>query len=321
MKLIPNLSWSIRLTLGTLLLPAPAVACSSCGCTLTSDWLSQGLVAQPGTVMGLRYDYVPQTQLRTGTNMINAAAVALPADREVERYTYNHYLTVALDHGFNQRWAVHLQVPIVLRPHSTYGEGQTLPTGSRTEGLGDVRATVRFQGFGGPAITGIQLGLKLPTGRFHQTFKSGPDAGELVDRGLQPGTGTVDAIVGAYRFGKLAGRFDYLLQAQGEVALNSRDAYRPGAAATLSAGLHYAGWKRVTPQLQIDARLAGKDSGDNSDRDNSGGEQIYLAPGLSVRPATGLTVFAFAQLPFHQHVNGYQLSPRFTLSLGIQRRL
>ena len=32
----------------------PAHACASCGCTLTGDWLSQGLAAQPGTTLTVR---------------------------------------------------------------------------------------------------------------------------------------------------------------------------------------------------------------------------------------------------------------------------
>ena len=38
----------------SLTLPTAAEACASCGCTLTADWLSQGLAAQPGTTLTLR---------------------------------------------------------------------------------------------------------------------------------------------------------------------------------------------------------------------------------------------------------------------------
>ena len=74
-----------------------AEACASCGCTLTADWLSQGLAAQPGTTLTLRYDYIPQTVLRSGTDKVDRGAIALPTDREIEHYTYNHSLTVTLD--------------------------------------------------------------------------------------------------------------------------------------------------------------------------------------------------------------------------------
>ena len=78
-------------------------ACASCGCTLTADWLSQGLAAQPGTTLMLRYDYIPQATLRTGTEKVDRGAIALPTDRELERYTYNHSLTVDARSSIRER--------------------------------------------------------------------------------------------------------------------------------------------------------------------------------------------------------------------------
>jgi hypothetical protein len=299
----------------------PAFACSSCGCNLTSDWLSQGLVAQPGTTLSLRYDYVPQDQLRAGHQEVDRSTISVPVDREIEQRTRNHYATLALDHAFNSEWAVNVQVPFVSHPHSTISEGESDISRSRTSGLADIRATVRFQGFGGPGITGVQFGVKLPTGGFRQRFRSGPEAGNAVDRGLQPGTGTVDAIIGAYHFGKLAGAFDFVLQAQAQAALSSRDGYRPGSAATLSAGVQYTGWKGITPQAQINMRVAAKDRGANADRPNSGGEQIYFAPGVTAELGARLSAFGIVQVPLTQRVNGYQLAPQVTFSLGLQLKL
>jgi hypothetical protein len=299
----------------------PALACSSCGCNLTSDWLSQGLVAQPGTVLGLRYDYVPQTQLRSGHDAVDRSAIALPAAREIEVSTYNHYVTASLDHAFNASWALDVQVPFDSRPHRTFAEGTIEESYSRTHGIGDVRATMRFQGFGGAGITGVQFGVKVPTGPFHQTFRSGPVAGEEVDRGIQVGTGTTDAILGAYHFGRLAGAFDYVLQGQGQIPLNSREHYRPGIAGTFSAGVHYTAWRGITPQLQLNYRIAERDHGAASDRPNSGGEQLYLAPGISAELGGRLSAFGFVHVPLYQRVNGFQLAPKYSLSLGVQYRL
>jgi hypothetical protein len=312
---------AIGLAIISTTLAAPAFACSSCGCNLTSDWLSQGLITEPGTTFSIRYDYVPQTQLRSGHGVVDRSAIALPSDREIERSTYNHYATATLDHVFDEKWAVELQVPFNYRPHSTIAEDTIDASASRTGGLGDIRLTGRFQGFGGPGISGVQFGLKLPTGRFRQTFRSGPEAGEEVDRGLQPGSGTFDAIVGAYHFGKLAGAFDYVLQAQGQIPLDRRAGYRPGTAGTFSGALSYGGWRGITPQLQLNYRVAARDRGAAADQPNSGGEQLYLAPGLAADLGSRLSAFGFVQLPLYQRVNGYQLAPRYSLSFGVQYRM
>src|SRR3954454_11056244 len=107
------------IALAMLCFSTAAQACASCGCTLTADWLSQGLAAQPGTTLSLRYDYVPQTTLRTGTRKVDRSAIDFPTDREIERYTYNHSVTFALDHQFANDWGIDVQLPVITRPHST----------------------------------------------------------------------------------------------------------------------------------------------------------------------------------------------------------
>jgi hypothetical protein len=97
--------------------------------------VSQGLVAQPGTTIGLRYDYVPQTELRSGTDENDRSKITLPTTREIEQNTYNRYVTATLDHVFNPKWAVNLRVPFVLhsrgRANSPSGyRSLECPTGS-----------------------------------------------------------------------------------------------------------------------------------------------------------------------------------------------
>jgi len=179
----------------------------------------------------------------------------------------------------------------------------------------------RWQGLSTPGgVTGVQFGLVLPTGSFHHTFNAGPQAGELVDRGLQPGTGTVQAVFGAYHYSRVAPTLALVLQAQGQVALNDREGYRPGPVGEASASLQYIGAKGITPQLQVNFRANGRDSGLNSDRPNSGGEQLYVSPGVSAKLTDTLSAFALVQLPVYQRVNGNQLVPKVQTSLGLQMR-
>ena len=295
-----------------------AHACASCGCTLTADWLSQGLAAQPGTTFSLRYDYVPQTTLRSGTDNVDRGAIDFPTDREIERYTYNHSLTFTLDHQFANDFGLDVQLPVVTRPHSTIGEGTIEPSHSDTKGIGDLRVVGRWQGLSTPGnVTGIEAGLVLPTGQFHQEFKSGPEEGEEVDRGLQPGTGTVQAVLGAYHLGALSPELGYFVQVTGQTALTHRDGYKPGSFFQASAALNFTHWRNITPQLQLSFRATGRDSGPNADRPNSGGTQVNLAPGISAKISSKIVAFGFVELPLYNRVNGYQLVPKAKLSLGL----
>lgn len=314
-------SRSIRWPLVPVLLfgAAPlAHACASCGCTTAADWLNQGLNAQPGTTLSLRYDYIPQTALQTDTRQIDRNAISLPTDREIERYTYNHIATVTLDHQFANDWGVDVQAPFVLRPHSTFAEGTAQASHSRTQGLGDVRVTARWQGLSTPgSVTGLEAGLVLPTGGFHDRFDSGPARGEVVDRGLQPGTGTFQAVVGVYHLGAIGGDFGYFMQIVGQAPLGSRAGFRPGKSVQAAAAINYRRWRGVTPQIQVSVRAAGKDSGPEADRPNSGGEQVNLSPGVSVQVSPRLVAFGNVELPVYNRVAGYQLVPKAKASLGI----
>lgn len=295
---------------------APAYACASCGCTLTADWLSQGLAAQPGTTLSLRYDYIPQTVLRTGTRRVGD--VALPADREIERYTYNHSLTATLDHQFANDWGVDVQLPLLTRPHKTIAEDTIEPSRSNTRGVGDLRVVGRWQGLSTPGtVTGLEAGVVLPTGRFRQRFKSGPEQGEDVDRGLQPGTGTVQAVLGAYHLGALAPELGYFVQVGGQAALTHRAGYKPGSFVQASAALNLTHWRNVTPQLQISYRHTWRDRGPAADTPNSGGDQVNVAPGVSAKVSNKIVAFGYAELPLYNRVRGYQLVPKVKLSAGL----
>ena len=105
----------------------------------------------------------------------------------------------------NSRWNLTLLVPWVIRTHSTYGTydpTQPLPdlSSSRSSSVGDIKLIGSYQGFLPTHNLGVQLGVKLPTGRYYPyiTFYDGPSAGAPLDASLQPGTGSTDVIVGAY---------------------------------------------------------------------------------------------------------------------------
>jgi hypothetical protein len=322
MKVFAPRAALVAAALSPVIAGSPAQACASCGCTLTADWLSQGLAAQPGTTFSIRYDYVPQTTLRSGTHKVDRGAIPLPTDREIERYTFNHSATFTLDHQFANDWGLDVQLPVLKRPHKTIAEDTVEPSFSDTKGIGDLRIVGRWQGLSTPGtVTGLEAGVVLPTGQFHQTFKSGPEEGEEVDRGLQPGTGTVQAVLGAYHLGAISPELGYFLQATSQIPLTSRDGFKPGSFVQASAALNYTHWRNVTPQLQLSFRKTWRDSGPDSDRPNSGGEQVNVAPGLSAKLGSKLVGFTFVELPLYTRVNGFQLVPRAKFSAGLLFRL
>jgi hypothetical protein len=179
----------------------------------------------------------------------------------------------------------------------------------------------RYQVFRPSKSFGIQFGLKLPSGEFNQDFSTGPEAGNLVDRGLQLGTGTTDAVLGASYFARPSTYVGFFAQATVQRALAYRDGFLPSSTLNLNLGVRYLNTGIVTPMVQVNARWDSRERGVYADIDNSGDAAFYLSPGLTVQLGSKESLFAFVQLPVYQRVNGLQLDPRWLLSIGFRRKL
>jgi hypothetical protein len=96
-----------------------------------------------------------------------------------------------------------------------------------------------------------------------------------------------------------------------------KDGFRPGDGLNANLGLRYTGFSGVTPHLQLNVRAEGREVGVNADGANSGATLVYLSPGLTVEVSRTFQVYLFAQVPVAQRVNGLQLEPRSSVSLGL----
>ena len=300
----------------SLAAPHAAHACSSCGCTLNADWASQGLVAGSGWRLDVREDYFDQSDLRSGTDSVARGSIALPSDTETQQKTLNRNTTVGIEYSPGPEWGVGIALPYFDRFHTTIGAGDTAISTSQSRGIGDVRLLARYAGLGDDRTFGVQFGLKLATGRTDDTFRAGPLTGEVVDRGLQPGTGSTDLLIGAYKFGALPGNFDYFVQGMLQQAVAHDSDFRPGAGLNLSFGARYVASAFFVPQLQLNLRAEKRESGAAADIPNSGATLAYLSPGATLNFTRRLSGFVFVQAPVYQRVNGLQLEPRSSVSLG-----
>jgi len=294
-----------------------ALACSACGCTLSSDWGSQGLATSNGWRFDMRFDYFDQNQLREGTDSVSRGDIAIPNDREVQQYTINRNYTFALDYSPNKDWGLSLALPWFNRSHGTIAEGDEAISTSHDEGIGDLRVLARYSGFDPQRTTGIEFGVKLPTGKFTDTFDSGPQRGEVVDRGLQLGTGTTDLLLGVYHFDAWNADWGYFGQALLQAPVNSRENFKPGLGLNLNAGVRYTASETFVPQLQINARIEKREQGANADVDNSGATLVYLSPGVTWNLSRRFSAYAFVQAPLYQRVNGLQIEAKWLGSVGV----
>lgn len=329
-----------------LLAPAMAHACATCGCSLSTD-AAMGYSAIPGWRISLDYTYLPQNQLRSGTRSVTPAQVAAINDaggnQEVERQTINRYINLGIHYSPNSSWNFSAIVPYIDRSHTTYGAAmsdQLIPdniSGASASGLGDVKLIASYQGFLPTHNLGVQLGVKLPTGRYGGQntltgetvgrnpvfFNSGPGAagGQALDTSLQPGTGSTDLILGAYYYQPVSQDFDAFINGQFQAAVSQRlrdtgADFRPGNTANVSLGLRYEANPHVVPQLQINVTRKNADKGALADTTNTAGTVVYLSPGVTVSVAHNVQLYAFLQKALYSNLQGYQLFPRWSGTVG-----
>lgn len=295
-----------------LLSSVPAHAsCGSAFCSVNTDWAAQGLWSEPGTHVGLRFEYVDQSQPRAGTRKVAVGEIPMHHD---EVRTINRNWLATVDHGLNDRWSLSFAMPLIDRSHEhihNHHGAQLGESWNFTE-LGDARVLARYRAT--PISPGLTFGLKLPTG----AYDVANDDGDVAERSLQPGTGTTDLIVGVFADGSWPEhKLSWFTQAAVQAALDTRDGYQRGARLGVDGGLRYDVGSGVGLQLQLNFVARDRDSGPEAEPEDSGGQYLWLSPGVTVVIGPNWQAYAFAQWALYQYVNGVQLTANWGAALGV----
>jgi hypothetical protein len=288
-------------------------SCGSAFCSVNTGFEARGVWTGPGTRVDLRYEYIDQNQLRSGTSKVSPEGEPGTHD---ELSTLNRNWLLQVDHSVDSHWGGTLIVPYVQRDHqhlfnpeATEPQEEAELESWRIREMGDVRLIGRYQiaaDIESGRAYGVRFGLKLPTGRYEVRN----DAGEQAERSLQPGTGTTDLILGAYYRGPLLDRSDWFASAYIQSALNSRQEFRPGTQFALDAGVSVPLAAALSAQVQLNFLERWHDTGAQAEPQDSGGTFLFLSPGVSLALSQRWTLYAFAQLPLYQRVDGTQLTAR-----------
>jgi hypothetical protein len=266
----------------------------------------------------LRYEFIDQDQPRTGTRDLSVGEISQHHD---EIRTINRNWIAGFDYTFSANWSAGVQLPIVSRSHSHIHNhhGAQLFEAWNFDEVGDARVVGRYR-FAPESpesgAFGLQFGLKLPTG----DFKVENDNGDVAERSLQPGSGTVDAIAGAFYSGRWGDKTMWFADATWSSALAERDDYKPGDRTGVNLGMTRRWAQRVALLLQLNGQWKGRDSGNQAEPENTGGTFVHLSPGLSLNLGEKTQLYSFVQLPLYQHVNGVQLVADWAFVAGFSRR-
>jgi hypothetical protein len=222
---------------------------------VNTNWGVQGVWNVPGIRGDVRFEYIDQDQPRTGTH--DVAVGEIPRHHDEVR-TINRNVFATLDYGISDALGISLIVPWVDREHEhIHNHRRETPRETwNFSDLGDVRIVGRYQFATAPfdiqatrlGFAGITAGFKLPTGK--TTVTNGE--GEPAERTLQPGTGTTDALLGAY-YREAIGNLNasWFVQANLALPFNSYHDYRPGQQVLIDLGARWDATDRLGLMLQL----------------------------------------------------------------------
>lgn len=164
-------------------------------------------------------------------------------------------------------------------------------------------------------------GLKLPTGDYKET----DEEGNLLPRGLQLGTGSVDYSAGlifTHIVNRLGINADAIYQFNGE-----SDGFAFGDALNYDIALGYRIYPSIyetypspyaTLYLEVNGQYNRKSRTGGQSVADSGGHILFLSPGVQYIPLGNLILEASLQIPVRQELNGTQLGTDFVFKGGIR---
>ena len=307
-----------KLAITILLLPLTAQAnCGAEFCSLNTDWDIQGVTNKPGVRLDVRAEYINLDQLRQGSHKTKPAG---ELDEHDELRSINRNYLATLDWNINPTWGVTLKQPLIDRAHKHVhneddGLGGVQPELEKWDfsGLGDIQAVGRYRFYAdNKQNAGIRFGLQLPTG----SIKKSNATGDVAERTLQPGTGSVDTVLGAY-YNRHEGSLSWFAQGMWQQSVHQRDDYKPGRKLSADVGVSYSVTPDFSLMLQLNAQHKSRDSGANAEPADSGGHSFSVSPGVSYRVTGNTRIYGFVQAPLVQYVNGKQLTPDWSAAVGI----
>ncbi len=260
---------------------------------------------------------------RSATLKDGAETVADPLDQAVT--TVEEDLTFV--YGATRDLTLGATLPVLerrLRFDTPAGERRTISA----EGLGDLALTGAYRVYRRDVTRGTtQLsllgGLKLPTGA---TGIDDPDLSRLTGTpgtrlppGLQPGSGSVDGIVGLAAFHNVH-RLSVYADVQTKLTTEGAQDFRAGNQLfyDLTADYVLLPARNMFLILELNGvSIARAEQAGRTVRD-SGGHLLFLSPGIQYLPIPPLILEASVQVPIHRDLNGRQLAPDWSAVVGLR---
>lgn len=248
-------------------------------------------------------------------------------EEDVHNVDYLLSTAVGVAYGLSDKLTFHLRIPYSFRNdireiHHEPGENgpeegsHDIETLGDAQGLGDISVFGHYRFMKSPYLeSAILFGLKMPTGKTSDT----DDHGERFETEFQPGSGSWDPMVGL-AVTKSAGPLSldanilYTLVTKGSQDTDLGDTFNYNAAVSYRLMSGKAAWDFI---LEANGIWKDKEKTAGEQDRNSGGNIIFLSPGVRISLAERLTASLSLGIPVIQGLNGKQNEIHYRSVFGV----
>lgn len=264
--------------------------------------------------LGLNYDFNNLNTLNSGKDKLD--------DDSRKRITHSALFNIG--YSITDRLAIETLLTWVNQRRAINQFGNT--DLQQTTGIGDAVFLVKYDLpnlIGGNSNLTIGAGTKIPLGSFSEV----DDSGITYIADLQPGSGAWDMIL----FASISKNFDFRptttfsgrvigrITGQNKDYLNGASVYQYGDELQAFVGVsdQFLVLNTITsPGITFKYRKAKKDIIDDNALDNTGGNWLFVVPGIGVQLTPKILFQAKAEIPLIGNVDGTQLTPTYRITSG-----
>ncbi len=302
---------------------APPLHCGACGFgtgesfvhTLPAETLPAGRWG-----VSLRFDW-QEFDAFSDAELLKFAAQGVGA-HSIDR---SMALRAGIVHAIDDRWTIGADLPFIhnqnLREAFDNGGTPDIAESGDQNGLSDLSVFAQWNAWRdveSARFASLYFGAKLPTG---DTSEKASD-GSRLEPDHQPGSGSFDPFVGlaaskSYGTTTVAASTVYTFAGHGSQDSNLGDVLR------VNLGVGYSPTKAEPDagqwrwMLELNGQWHDRMKMDGATDENSGGVQIFLAPGIRWTQSSGLSWFASVGVPLVQNLYGEQSHTEFRASTGV----
>lgn len=180
-------------------------------------------------------------------------------------------------------------------------------------GFGDMLVTGRYRFFNdGDTQWASVFGVVLPTGKI--TNKT--DNGEIIGTHNQPGSGAITFQGGVAYSGHLTKQIALDANIIYRFGTQGAKQFRAGNSWQFDVATSFAHHGSVVPVIELNGIFFDQDIENDEIKENSGGDVVYLSPGINFKINKKQGVYANVSYPIYQELTGISNDEKYRWSLG-----